>query len=224
MPESLTRGGSFGSGLIITDNMELIQKIKETLRKDFLAHKKEILVPLLVDFIKNKAPQLIENSEDLRVITFEYDMPFDFAYVAYPDPNIIPQDHWLDQFTIDASEDDDDERLESVLAGNDIVQDDDLGWVKKDTSKEIDMWEINKELEHKFFAECWQTAKAQTGSKYRCFFLEHDVYRGIDADTGKEIESEEIPDVLTKEGFDFVLYEEDLKEVTEPKKPWWKFW
>ncbi len=81
-----------------------------------------------------------------------------------------------------------------------------------------------------FFAECWQIAKKHTSSGYRCFFLQHDVYRGIDADTGQNADSENIIEILTEESFEFKILdthktiETKTKETKIITKPWWKFW
>lgn len=195
--------------------MDITEKLKKDIQEQFLNFKKEKMVSLLVDFIENKAPLLIENPEDLRVVTFEVDRPFDFIYGAYPDPNVIPQGYWLTQFVIDAGEEDDDEKLEAILANNNL--NDDGEWIDMETDEDIELWEIYDGLEKGFFSECWQLAKSQTSSNLRCFFLEHDVYRGIDADTGKEIEDNQIIDVLKSENFEFRIFEEPTKAQDNPQ-------
>ncbi len=100
-----------------------MDELKQELKEKFLESKKDKLVSLLIDFIENKAPKLISNPNDLKVLTFEHDFPpFEFSYVGYPDPNIIPQEYWLDQVTIDASETEDESMLTSILANNNIVE------------------------------------------------------------------------------------------------------
>jgi len=203
-----------------------MDKLKNDLKEQFLDAKKVKLVSMLVDFIENKAPQLISNPDDLKVLTFEHDHPpFEFNYIGYPDPNIIAQDYWLTQFTIEAGETEDKNKLTEILANNDIVEQEYLTWINTKTGEDIEMCEIYSELEDVFFAECWQIAKKKTNSGYRCFFLQHDVYRGIDADTRQNTDGENIIEILTTEGFEFKIFDTPKTVETKSKtRPWWGLW
>lgn len=181
---------------------------KMFLQENLFKYKEELLEKELIDLIQNKAKLLIEKPEFLKVITFEFDSILDFSYCIYPDPNIIAQKHWKDQFIIDCGKKDDYEVLDSLLDEFNLEEWDDAFVSKDDEDYYVDIYELLNELNFSFFRNSWLRAKSITNSSYRGFLFWHDSYNGIDLETGLEAKSENIIEILNKEKFEYRLLED----------------
>ncbi|MFK7969284.1 MAG: hypothetical protein AB8F95_02905 [Bacteroidia bacterium] len=175
-------------------------KLIESIKKKFLQPKKEILSGLLIDFIQNKTTTIISEPAHLIAINVEFDTPFNFGYVIYPDLATLPEGVSFDTVIISCAEDGDWGNLSDILNNNGYEEVDDV-WENKETADYFEEWDFYKALELDFFHQAWTDAKKKTDSKLRCFFFEHDVFAGVDADTGKAASMEDVKAILASEGF-----------------------
>lgn len=180
---------------------------KEFLNKNLFKKKEEILTQKIIDFFKNKAQLLIENHEILKVINFEFDSIMDFMYSVYPDPYIIPQKYWEDQFIIECDNENDYEVLENLRKEFKLEEWDDAYVLIEDEDYYIAIYDILNELHYSYFENSWKKAKSITGVSYRGFLFWHDSYNGIDLDTGLEARDKDVVKILEKEKFDFTILE-----------------
>ncbi|MCF8275729.1 MAG: hypothetical protein K9J17_03255 [Flavobacteriales bacterium] len=186
--------------------MELGHLIEQTVRQKYLEPKKLALIEKLVDFILHKAPTMLSDHQNLVVINFEYDSQHYFSFTGYPDPSIVDQYHWLDQFTIDVSEENDNETLDRILDEINVFENDDWILEHRETGITFEHYNLFSRLVEEFFADCWKRAKINSISSYRCFLFIHDLYDGIDCDTGLPASDGDVQDILRKEGTTFTEY------------------
>ncbi len=184
--------------------MKHFEKLNEDFKTNFLNSKEEKLTNLLVKFISEDAQKLISNPEQLSVFAFEFDTPFGFSYVGYPESSIVSQKYWLDTIIISIEEEEDLETIETIFERNEYFSDDEV-WEHQPSGYYIEEWDFFKTMELELFKNAWQKAKTKTQSNYRCFFYEHDVYSGIDADTGKKASADDVIDILNKENFKYTI-------------------
>ena len=77
----------------VTHNMKNYEKeITNDILNEIIKPKKSLLTKLLIEFINIHSIKLIDESKNLKVVSFEYEMPFEFNYVGYPESEIIAQD------------------------------------------------------------------------------------------------------------------------------------
>ncbi|CAL2104048.1 protein of unknown function [Tenacibaculum sp. 190130A14a] len=181
---------------------------KEFLTNNLFKKKEEILTEKIIDFFKEKAQLLIENHKILKVINFEFDSIMDFMYSVYPDPYIIPQKYWKDQFIIECDNEDDYKVLQNLCEEFKLEEWDDAYVLIEDEDYYVDIYEILNELHYLYFENSWKKAKSITGVNYRGFLFWHDSYNGVDLDTGLEVRDKDVIDILKKEKFDFTMLEE----------------
>ena len=181
--------------------------IIEDIVNQIIKPKKILLIELLIEFINVHSIKLIDESENLKVVAFEYEMPFEFHYVGYPESEIIAQDYWNDHHHIDISDDNDDDKIEQIFEkyGFELVEGESYHWENENNGEYIEANFIFEKLEDDMFHEAWTEAKRITNSNYRCFFFQHDSYYGIDADTRKAAGSDNVIEILDKEKFDYIL-------------------
>tara|TARA_R110000751_G_scaffold231383_1_gene332729 strand:- start:272 stop:862 length:591 start_codon:yes stop_codon:yes gene_type:complete len=192
----------------ITRNMKNYEKeITNDILNEIIMPKRSLLTKLLIEFINIHSIKLIDDSKNLKVVSFEYEMPFEFNYVGYPESEIIAQDYWNDHHHIDISNESDDDKIEQIFKkhGFELVEDESYHWENEDNGEYIEANFIFEKLEDDLFHEAWTEAKRMTNSNYRCFFFQHDSYYGIDADTRKPAGSDDVINLLDKEGFDYIL-------------------
>lgn len=179
--------------------------------------KKNELINVLTKFIVSDSHKLIEesvrNEYQLKVIKFEFDTPFSFSYVAYEGSNLIPAEHKSNFTDLDLKKEW--RELRQIFEDIGFIQGPDGDeWFNTETFDLINESELCKYMELNWFSECWKEAKlnaSREDNKYlklRCFFIEHDVFGGIDADNGRLKTEEEIKIILMKEG----LYLEPVYE------------
>ena len=169
--------------------------IIEDIVNQIIKPKKILLIELLIEFINVHSIKLID----------EYEMPFEFHYVGYPESEIIAQDYWNDHHHIDISDDNDDDKIEQIFEkyGFELVEGESYHWENENNGEYIEANFIFEKLEDDMFHEAWTEAKRITNSNYRCFFFQHDSYYGIDADTRKAAGSDNVIEILDKEKFDY---------------------
>ncbi len=188
--------------------METSEKeITEDIVNEIVKPKRILLIDLLIEFINVHSVKLIDESKNLKVVAFEYEDPFDFYYIGYPESEIIAQDYWNDHHHIDISDDNDDDKIEQIFKkyGFELVEGESYHWENEDSGDYIEADFIFKKLEYDMFHEAWKEAKRITNSNYRCFFFQHDSYYGIDVDTRKAAGSDDVIEILDKEGFEYTL-------------------
>ena len=175
-------------------------------KNKILEPRKELLIDVLVNFIENLSKSLIQESVkdlyELRVVNFEFDQPFTFSYVAYSGCSHIPSEFTetiVDNLEI---EDADYGELEDIFEELGFETEDGIEWFNEKTSECFNQHELSKRMECLWFYECWIIAKekAITDVNYRCFFIEHDNFGGIDADTGILMTDKEIRKSLIADG------------------------
>ncbi|MDG4717333.1 hypothetical protein [Winogradskyella marincola] len=193
--------------------------------------KKKELIDILVNFIKTDFELLINESArdryELEVVTFEFDKPFSFSYVAYPGSNLIPNEYTTinSDFELETHWDE----LEKIFKDKGFIQGPDGDeWFNTETFDLISEWELCRYMECNWFSDCWKEAKRIASrpnyiySKLRCFFVEHDVFGGIDADNGRFKTEKEIKATLIKEGLYIEpIYESQFKVHKNDRKELW---
>jgi hypothetical protein len=210
--------------------MSAVIEYLEEVNEIILNPLKKEFTDVLVNFIVNDAETLIDaavrDQYELQVINVEFDIPFSFSYVAYAGSNIIPREHTSENILIDLEVDTNvfDRLLEEkgFILGPDAEE-----WFNTTTLESINDWELKRTMESLWFSDCWKEAKRialhqnTNASKLRCFFIEHDNFGGIDADSGEFLTEKEILQVLKKEGLynepkydtQFCVYRSNTKEV-----------
>jgi hypothetical protein len=169
-----------------------------------------------VNFINIDSKLLINESVrdkyELKVVTFEFDTPFSFSYVAYPSSNLIPNEYTSRNTDFELKTHWDE--LKQIFKDKGFIQGPESEWFNMETFDLIDEWELCRYMECNWFSDCWKEAKIIASrpnynhSKLRCFFVEHDVFGGIDADRGRLVTEQEITNILKKEN----LYIEPVYE------------
>lgn len=169
--------------------------------------RKEALIEVLVSFIDNSSKSLIKeqvrNLYELNVVKFEFDKPFSFSYVAYSDCSIIPSE-FTNTITVNLKiEEAKYGELEEIFEELEFESSDVVKWFNKKTSEYFNEHELCRNMECIWFHESWQIAKmrALNSINVRCFFIEHDYFGGIDADSGIFMSEKEIKKSLAVDGF-----------------------
>jgi hypothetical protein len=198
-----------------TGNLENLNRDATAFLIDKLFNQKEkILTEKLLYFFQNQVHLLIDTIDILKVITFEFDAIMSFSFTVYPDPTIIPQSYWKEQFTLDCSTENDSNVLELLCEKFNLEEWDDAFVSKDNEAYYVDIYEILNELHYNFFQNAWKKATQKCGVTCRGFLFWHDGYHGIDLDTGKPAKSEDVISILTDEGYDFkVLKETERKPI-----------
>lgn len=196
-------------------------------KNKILEPRKELLTDVLVNFIENLSKTLIKESVKdlykLRVVNFEFDQPFTFSYVAYSGCSHIPSE--FTNTIVDNLEIEDAEygELEEIFKELGFETEDDIEWFNEKASECFNQYELSKKMECLWFYECWIIAKekAIANVNYRCFFIEHDNFGGIDADTGIFMTDKEIRKSLIADGSfispiyetKYIIHKKDTKEI-----------
>lgn len=183
------------------------KEITEEIFNKIVKPKKNDLIKLLIEFINIHSIKLIDEPDKLKVVAFEYEMPFEFYYVGYPESEIIAQDYWNNHHHIDLSDDNDHDDISCIFEkyGFKLVEGESFHWENEANGEYIEADFIFEKLEYDMFHEAWVESKKMTNSHYRCFFFQHDSYHGIDADTRKEASSANVIEILDKEKFDYII-------------------
>lgn len=178
----------------------------EEVKTRILEPRKEALIKVLCDFIDKSSESLIKeevkNLYELKVVKFEFDQPFSFSYVAYSDCSHIPfefTNRIIDNLEIEDAEYGE---LEEIFEEFGFESSDDIEWFNEKTSEYFNQHVLCRKMECLWFYECWQIAKEKTITKvnFRCFFIEHDDFGGIDADSGIFMTENEIKKSLALDG------------------------
>ncbi len=197
-----TSGG--GTSKVARLEQDIVAFVLEPLREE--------LVRKLIKFIRKGPEKLLENPYLLAVVTFEMDGVFDFSYIGYPDPNVIRQEYWLAHYKVKVkTKGDVIEELNKVFKKHNFRGDFYEGDLDTSTGECYSIGDDLRKLEQAFFASCWRDAKKDMHSELRCFLIEHEVERGIDCDTGKDVSSDEIISILDAEEVDYTVLDKDFE-------------
>lgn len=141
----------------------------------------------LMKFMNQSDYKINDDFESVIAFDFEMEGDLDLTYVGYPNPEY--QGHWMNTAIIDVNHKNDREITTKIIEG-----------INSKYNIEIEnldeFWQSIKELQFRFFRIAWTNAVKQTGFKKLGFFINHNLFRGIDCQTGEKINENEIEEII----------------------------
>lgn len=143
----------------------------------------------LVNFMNQTDYKINEDFDSIVAFDFEMEGDLDLTYVGYPNPEY--QGHWMNTAIINVNHENDREVTTKI-----IEEINSKHKIKVETLD--DFWVSIKELQYRFFRTAWINAVKQTRFKKLGFFIIHDLFRGIDCQTGEKVNEEQIEEIIEK--------------------------